>query len=324
VQPHRLGTAPGLVAEVLALGATLHRVEVPAPTGRRDVVLTLPTLADRRASRNYVGASIGRYANRIRGGRFELDGHEYPLPVNDRGNTLHGGPRGFDRHLWTVLSEGPDHVELRLVSAAGDQGFPGTLEVTARFEVRQDANASVLRTDYVATADAPTPVNLTSHVYFNLDSAAPPVSHASQRLVVPAHAYLPVDDTGLPTGLVASVAGTEFDLRSPRPLRDAPPLDHTFVIPGQGLRLMAVLESSSRDLRLELHSDQPGVHVFTGAGMGAGGADHPQEEGGVALEPQHFPDSVNHPDWPSTVLRPGEEYRWVSEARFSPGLGWGE
>jgi galactose mutarotase-like enzyme len=300
-----------VVAEVLVLGATVHRLEVPTPEGRRDVVLSLPTVGERRASRDFIGASIGRYANRIAGGRFDLDGREYRLPVNDRGNTLHGG-HGFDRRMWTVVEEGPDHVELALVSEDGDQGFPGCLEVRARFEVGE----RLLRTTYVATTDTPTPVSLTSHVYFNLDGAYPAGGASGQRLSVPAEEYLPVDANGLPTGAVAPVADTGFDLRRPRPLGEVRALDHTYIVPGRGLREVAALESTSGDLRLSLLSDQPGVHVYTGAGMGAGRPDHPQEGSGVALEPQHYPDSVHHPEWPSTVLLPGAEYRWVSEARF--------
>ena len=307
-----IGTAE-LQAAVLTRGATLHRLRVSMRGAFREVVLSLRTPEQRRASRDYLGVSIGRYANRIAGGSFSLEGVDHRLPVNDRGNTLHGGPCGFDRRVWDVLDVGPVHVELGLTSPDGDQGFPGTLEVLARFEV----SGSALRTTYRATTDAPTPVSLTSHVYYNLDELKYAGSVNGQRLRLPAVAHLPVDRSGLPTGEVADLAATPYDVRSRRRVGDLPALDHTFVVPGEGLREMATLESTEGDLRLELASNQPGLHVYTGAGMGAGGSPHPRQGTGVALEPQHFPDSVNRPDWPSTVLRPGEDYLWESEARFT-------
>jgi galactose mutarotase-like enzyme len=307
-----IGTAE-LQAAVLTRGATLHRLRVSMRGPSREVVLSLRTPEQRRASRDYLGVSIGRYANRIAGGSFSLGGVDHQLPVNDRGNTLHGGPCGFDRRVWDVLDVGPGHVDLGLTSPDGDQGFPGTLEVVARFEV----SGSALRTTYRATTDAPTPVNLTSHVYYNLDELKYAGSVHGQRLRLPAVAYLPVHRSGVPTGEIADVAASPYDLRSRRRVGDLPALDHTFVVPGEGLRQMATLESTDGDLRLELASNQPGLHVYTGAGMGVGGSPHPRQGTGVALEPQHFPDSVNRPDWPSTILHPGECYLWESEARFT-------
>lgn len=308
----------GLVVEVLELGATLHRVRVPIADGLRDVVLTLPP-EERSRSTDYLGSSIGRYANRIGGGRFELDGREHRLPVNDRGNTLHGGD-GFDARTWTVTGRSDTHVELLLVSEDGDQGFPGRLEVRCRFEVTGSDSVPTLRTTYAARADAPTVVSLTSHPYFNLDGASPPADPAGQHLSVPAETYLPVDADGLPTGEVADVQGTAYDLRTPRALGDLVPIDHSYAVAGEGLRPVAGLVSTTGDLGLELWSDQPGVHVYTGSGLGSV-AGHPGAGTGVALEPQHFPDSVHHPEWPSTVLRPGEDYGWLSEARFAADLG---
>ena len=312
--PLTLVAPTGMRVEVLELGATVHRVQVPTSTGLRDVVLSLPP-HERARSRDFLGASVGRYANRIAGGRFELDGVEHRLPLNDRGNTLHGGD-GFDGRLWSVLDRTDSCVELVLVSHDGDQGFPGRLDVRCLFELVESDGAPTLRTTYTAETDAPTVVSLTSHPYYNLDGACPAVDDAGQLLSVPARNFLPVDGTGLPTGEVAGVQGTAYDLRAPRALGEVPPIDHSYVVDGEGLRPVAGLVSASGDLELELWSDQPGVHVFTGQGMGAADDRHPQEGAGVALEPQHFPDSVNRPEWPSTVLRPGETYRWVSEARF--------
>jgi aldose 1-epimerase len=287
-----IGAEPGPVLDLLDLGATVHRLEVTCGDGeRRNVVVTLPTPADYRASTAYVGATVGRYANRIAGGRLELDGRPVGLATNDRGHHLHGGPDGFDSRMWEVTDLGAAHAELRLVSPDGDQGYPGRLTATARFEVRDDRVAVTL----AAVTDAPTVVNLTQHAYFDLGEDA--------RLTVPAERYTPVDATGIPTGGHAPVAGTSYDLRGGRPVGEFR-LDHNYVVDGVGLRTVALLDSARTRTRLEVRSDQPGLQVYTGS-----------PHGGVALEPQVFPDSPRRPDFPSAVLRPGETYRshieWV-------------
>ena len=282
-----IGEPPGPVLELLDLGATVRRLVVDG----RDVVLGYATPAEYLASTSYVGGTIGRYANRIAGGRFELDGHEVRVAANDRGNHLHGGPDGFDRRIWDVVEHGPAHAVLRIVSPDGDAGFPGELTATARFEVLEDRVAI----DLTASADAPTVVSLTSHAYFDLGD--------DHQLTIPAQEYTPVDPTGIPVGGHAPVAGTPYDFRAARSIGDAP-IDHNFVVDGSGLRTAAILESPRTSIRLEVRSDQPGLQVYTGG-----------ELGGVALEPQSFPDSPNQPDFPSAVLRPGETYRnrieWV-------------
>ena len=270
-------------------------------------MLGRPRAAAYVGQEGYLGATVGRYANRIGGASFELDGEEYRLRPVDRGHTLHGGPGGFDTRTWILVDKGVRHAEMALVSPDGDQGFPGTLTVRARFEVV----GPELRTSYVATTDAPTHVSLTSHAYYDLDGTGPD----DLWLTVHADHVLPLDDTGLPTGELRPVDGTAFDLRGPTRLGDVlctPELaatsgfDHGFVLRGSGMRTVAVLEG--RDLRLEIDTDQPGLQVFTGAGAIPG----------VALEPQHHPDSPHHPEWPSTVLRPGEVYRWASVVRVLP------
>ncbi len=282
-----IGEPPGPVLTLLDLGATVQRLVVYG----RDVVLGYHTAAEYLASTSYVGGTIGRYANRIAGGRFELDGGEVRVVTNDRGNHLHGGPGGFDRRIWDLVEHGPQHAVLRLVSPDGDQGFPGELTATARFEVMADRVAI----DLGATSTATTVVNLTNHAYFDLGD--------DQELTVAAGEYTPVDPTGIPVGKHAPVAGTPYDLTVTRVVGDLR-IDHNYVVDGTGLRTAAVLESPRTGARLELRSDQPGLQVYTGG-----------ELGGVALEPQRFPDSPNHPDFPSAVLRPGETYRsrieWV-------------
>jgi len=293
-----IGADPGPVVEVLTLGATVHRLLVDG----RTVVLGLADVAERLAGPDYVGATIGRYANRIAGGRFPLAGTTVQLGANDRGNNLHGGPEGFDVRVWDVVSHSADAVELSLVSPDGDQGFPGTVTARVRYAVLGD----VVTVEMSATTDATTVVAMTNHAYFNLDSDGTIDDH---ELVVDADAYTPVDDTAIPLGEHAAVAGTPYDLRSPAPLRGS--IDHNYVVRGTGLRRHASLSTSRTTL--EVWSDQPGLQVYTGDGFD--GTVH-GPRAGVALEPQVFPDSPNHPEWPSPVLEPGETYRSAIEWRF--------
>ena len=316
----RLGQAPGPTVTLLTLGAMLHRLEVLGGDGRRhDVVLGHLDVATYLASTYYLGGVIGRYANRIADGHFELDGRTVRVPANDRGHALHGGPDGFDRRLWEVLEHRADRAVLRLVSPDGDMGFPGTVEATATYEVTAGSVRLVLE----ATTDAPTVVNLTSHAYFNLDGAGTVESH---RLWVPADRWTPVDEDAIPRGVHEPVDGTPFDLREPAHLStrftDLPGgYDHNFVVEGVGLRPVAALESSRTGIRLEVGADQPGLQVFTsgtfdGTRPGVDGTPLPRYAG-VALEPQLYPDSPNHPEWPSALIRPGERYRSHIEWSFS-------
>lgn len=323
-----IGTAPGAVVDVLTRGATVHRVEVECGDGvRRNVVLGNAGVDEAVASVDYLGSTVGRYANRIAAGRFELDGRTVVLDTNDQGHSMHGGPDGFDQRLWEIREHTEDEVVLALTSPAGDQGFPGS--VTAHVTYRVEG--STVLVEMAATTDATTVVNMTNHAYFNLDGdgAGTIEGHV---LELAAEQYTPVDDTGIPVGGHSPVSGTPFDFRAPAELGAAlraehPQLaaaggiDHNVVIDGEGLRFCAALESPHTRTRLELHSDQPGLQVYTGNTLGGGGQPagrgHPPRSG-VALEPQRFPDSPNHPEWPSATLRPGEEYRSRLEWRFAP------
>jgi galactose mutarotase-like enzyme len=324
----RIGGPPGATVEVLTLGATVHRLEVAGGDDvRRNVVLGHADVADRLASTDYIGGTIGRYANRIAGGRVPIDGRVLQVGAHDRGNSLHGGPEGFDRRVWAVVSHEPDEVVLELVSPDGDQGFPG--EVTVRVAYRVDAGA--VRVEMSATTDAPTVVNLTNHAYFNLDGAGAGTVD-EHLLTVRADEFTPVDATGIPLGEHAPVAGTPFDFRDPARVGErirtrheqvvaARGVDHNFVVRGDGLRVHAVLESPRTRTRLELLSDQPGLQVYTGnfldgARCGERGRLYRQGDG-IALEPQLFPDTPHHPEWPSALLRPGAAYRATLEWHFS-------
>ena len=322
-----VGTAPGPVVEVLTLGAAVHRLEVTCGDGpRRNVVLGHASVSDRLASDAYLGATIGRYANRIARGRFELAGREVVVGTHDRGNSLHGGPDGFDRRVWDVVSAADDHVALRLVSPDGDQGFPGRLTADVRYEVDGDT----VRVRHGATTDAPTVVNLTNHSYFNLDGDGAGVVDR-HLLTLDADHYVPVDGTGIPIGDPVAVDGTPFDFRHAGPVgaaaRSNHPqvaaargIDHDVVVRGAGLRRAAVLESPTTVTRLELWTDQPGLQVYTGNFLDGShrsslGVAYRQGDG-LALEPQLHPDTPNHPGWPTAVLEPGQRYVHVLEWRF--------
>ena len=314
-----IGAAPGPVAEVTTLGAAVERLVVTCGDGiRRNVVLGHAGVADRLTSGSYLGGTIGRYANRIAGGRFDLDGRGVRVAAHDRGNSLHGGPDGFDRRVWDVVRHTPGELVLSMVSPDGDQGFPGTVAVQVRYLVEEEA----VHVEMTATTDAPTVVNLTNHAYFNLDGEGAGAVDG-HLLTVHGESYTPVDDTGIPLGDHEPVAGTPFDLREPRRIgsvvRESHPqltaaggLDHNFVVRGEGLRTCAVLESPATGTRLRLLSDQPGLQVYTGNyldGTTRGTSERLYRQGdGVALEPQLFPDSPNRSGWPSPVLRPGERY----------------
>ena len=259
---------PGTILEILELGATVRSLVVPVGhERRRSVALGHPRIVDYLASTAYLGASIGRYANRIEGASFELDGRTVSLAPNDRGSNLHGGPAGFDRQLWTTTEATSRRAVLELISPDGDQGFPGELRVRAAFEVDADS----VRVEYSAATDRPTVINLTNHTYFNLDGDGDIRRH---RLSVAADKYTPVSATGLPLGPHHPVDGTAFDLRHSTLIRDVLEsqdpqvtslggLDHNFVTRGSGLRDIAVLDSSTDRPaadRLERSAGPAGVH----------------------------------------------------------------
>jgi len=323
-------TAGGVELHLLEYGARVHQLHVAGRDGvRRNVVLGHADLADHLESTTYFGATIGRYANRIAGGRFVLGGREVTLPANDRGNNLHGGPDGFDRQLWHTESVSAGHCLLTHESPAGHQGFPGTVRASVRYEVTDGE----VRIEHRATTDEPTVVGMTNHSYFNLDGEQGAPSIDRHLLEVAADRYTPTDPGSIPVGSHAPVEGTPFDWRRLRPIgpqirRDHEQLvstrgvDHNLVVRGDGLRDVARLVSPETGLALVIAADQPGLQVYTGnfldgSARGTGGS-HYRQGAGIALEPQAFPDSPNHPEYPSTELRPGEEYLSRIVWRFTP------
>lgn len=308
--------------ELLPLGATLRRFEVRPPDGEwRNIVLGTADLAEYDASARYVGMTVGRFANRIADSRFTLDGQEFVLAANEGVNQLHGGPGGFHSHRWTTSGQGADWVEFTLISPDGDQGFPGELTVTARYELIPGG----AQVTYQAVTDAPTVVNLTTHPYFNLNGEASG-NVLDHELTVHASNYTPNRPDGIPTGEVRPVAGSAADFRGGRRFGQAIQaanaegitrnggFDHNFAVDGTGLREHCRLSVPGITLRIE--SNEPAIQVyggdhFDGTQIGTSGTPY-QRAQGVALETQHYPDSPNQPAFPSTVLRPGQTYRAIT------------
>ena len=338
VHRHTLDNGRGLVVRVLTYGGILQSIDVPGRDGRSvNVVLGFAGLDSYvRDNRPYFGALIGRFANRIAGGRFTLDGHAYTLPVNNPPNSLHGGTEGFDKRVWTAAEAGDGAaagVELAYTSPDGEMGYPGTLTVRARYRLRPD---NALRIDYRATTDAPTHLNLTNHSYFNLAGEAAG-SIEGHRLQLQAGHYTPTDATNIPTGEIAPVAGTPFDFTSPHPIGERIEdddeqleyglgYDHNYVLdrpPGATGSLVpaARVEDPSSGRVLEVLTSEPGIQFYAGNQLdgtlaGPGGVAYGRRAG-LALETQHFPDTPNQPRFPSTVLRPGQVYQSATVYRFS-------
>jgi aldose 1-epimerase len=321
------GADDGVQLTVLDLGATVARCRMPVRgNGFVDVALGLPQARDYAAPTNpYLGATVGRYANRLGGARFTLDGVTHELVANEGTTCLHGGADGFSARRWTVVASDDESVELELQSPDGDQGFPGT--VTAR--VRYSVGADTVTIEHRARTDASTVVSLTNHTYLNLAGEGTVDDH---RLTVHADAYLPVDAASIPLGRPEPVQGGPFDLREPTGLgprirsphpqvRQAKGLDHAFVLRGSGLRPVARLEHPPSGRVLDVSTTQPTVQVYTGNQLDGTLTDRGGRtlgpRTGIALECQAYPDAPNQPAFPSTVLRPGEEYRATTVWRFS-------
>lgn len=334
-----LANAHGISARVIAYGAGLQSLVMPDRLGQRaDVLLGYPDIGGYVAKPQYFGATVGRFANRIAGGRFTLGGKTYRLPVNDGPNSLHGGTKGFDKVLWQVVgtSEGPAaSVTLRYVSPDGDEGYPGTLTATVTYTLDE---ADRLTIDYGAATDRPTIVNLSNHSYWNLAGEGSAAGAMGHVVTIPADAYLPTDRTAIPTGEVRPVAGTAFDFRTPTAVglrvRDAadPQIayargyDHNWVIGRavtKDLHLMATVTEPSSGRGFELWSNQPGLQFYSGNfldGTSSGKSHHLYREGdALVFEPQIFPDTPNQPSFGSAELDPGQTYRNIIVYKLKTG-----
>ncbi|MGW2056012.1 aldose epimerase family protein [Streptomyces sp. NPDC001840] len=297
----------GTRVNLLTYGGVVQSVEIPGRDGTTaNVALGFDDVAGYLDSRGpYFGALVGRYANRIAGASFTLDGRTHRLVPNDGPNTLHGGERGFDRRVWDAEQAGDHGVRLSRTSPDGEEGFPGRLEVSATYALEPDGALTV---SYRAVTDAPTPVNLTNHTYWNLGGAGSGTA-AGHELRIAAGRITPVDAAALPTGELAPVDGTRFDFRKPRPVGIG--YDHNFVLDGDDPAAELYDPVSGRVLTVT--TTEPGLQLYTGDhfdGRPYGPGD------GIALETQHFPDSPNRPAFPDTVLRPGEVFRSATTYRF--------
>lgn len=327
-------TGPGgLRARILTWGARLAELWVPDRAGRlADIVLGHDRLQDWQASTTYFGATCGRYANRIAGGRFMLEGERFQVDLNDGANHLHGGAAGFDRKHWSVAEASERHVTLTCVSEDGEMGYPGRLQASCTY--RFDADGWLWAT-MEATTSRPTVINLVNHAYFNMaghDSG--PVT--GQLLRVAADHYLPVAADLIPTGEIAAVAGTPFDFRALRPIGQPMPgpmgFDHNLCLSSAAetvgdatLRFCAEAVDPASGRRLQLWTSEPGVQLYTGAYLddrlpGKAGA-RVTAFGGFTLETQRFPDSPNRPAFPSSRLDPGHTYRHLMAVSFAPAAG---
>jgi aldose 1-epimerase len=337
VTEYKLSNANGVEVKIITYGGTITSVRLPDRAQQAtNVVLGFGSLQDYENKSPYFGCITGRYANRIAGGKFTLDGAAYQLDLNNGPATLHGGLRGFDKVVWAVTQEiegaAGSGIELRYVSPDGDQHFPGTLDTYVTY-LLNDRNE--LRIDYKATTDKTTIVNLTNHTLWNLGGEGSGAIY-DHVLQINAGQYTPVDAAAIPTGELADVAGTPFDFRTPRPIGEGIRADHPQIALGKGydhnwvltrrspddgaLLLAATLRHPANGRVLEVWTTEPGIQGYSGNFLdaslyGTSGRAYRQGDG-LALETQHYPDSPNQPHFPSTVLRPGEVYATTTVFKF--------
>ncbi len=332
---YTLKNAAGMQVRITTYGGTVEAISVKDRSGKfGDVVLGFSNVSGYTAKINtaYFGALIGRYANRLAKGTFTLDGQTYHIPINDGPNTLHGGTSGFNKKIWGAkdvsTAEGPA-LELHYLSPNGQEGFPGNLDVTVRYSL--DANNG-LHIDYFATTDKDTVLNLTNHSYFNLQGAGS-ATVLNHKVQIDADRFTPVNRTLIPTGKLESVSGTPFDFRKStdigarigaksEQLKFAKGYDQNFVLNHAGdlSHLAARVEEPKSGRVLEVYTTQPGLQFYSGNFLegnihGIGGVY--RHRSALCLETQHFPDSPNHPKFPTTVLHPGEQFHQTTIYRFS-------
>lgn len=318
----------GMVATFMDRGATWLSARVPMGDGSvREALLGCASPADYAHQSAYLGATVGRYANRIANAQLHSSGTTIPLLANQGKHQLHGGPDGFHQRRWQLISQSDSEVEYRLESADGDQGFPGTLRVSLRYRLDDDNSLSII---YHAVVDKPCPVNLTNHAYFNLDGIQ---GDARQhRLMINADRYLPVDSEGIPDAALTAVDGTSFDFRRAKEVardflqdddqRKVQGFDHAFLLNTDGAKAAATLWSADSKLKLDVFTHAPALQLYTGNHL----AGTPARDGGgysayqgIALESECLPDSPNHPEWPQPDcwLQPGESYQSVTRYKLT-------
>lgn len=305
-----------LSARVIEWGAVLQDLHIDVNGTPRRIVLGLPTLADYIAYSPHMGAIAGRYAMRIRDGRFTLDGAGHQLTLNGGKHHVHGGAAGFGKRPWAITGRNDRSVQLELLSPDGDEGYPGALSVSCVYSLGDDDRLTV---ELTATTTKATVLNLVHHSYFDLSGTG---EAGSGRLEIPATERVETDAEGLPTGNFLPVAGTPFDFSTLRPL-PAEPVDATYVLslaPVETPRLAATIVSPQGDLRMDVLTTEPGIHFYDGGKLavpvaGLNGSVY-APRAGICLEPHRFADAPNHPGFPNTVLRPGETYRQTTIFAF--------
>ena len=328
-----LSNTNGMQVEITNYGGIITSMRVPDREGcADDVCLGFDNLEDYINSNPYFGCIVGRYGNRIAKGQFALNGETYCLAANNEPNHLHGGNKGFDKVIWDfeeVYTDDSVGLALTYLSPDGEEGYPGNLSVTMTYTLTRENG---LRMDYTAATDKPTIVNLTNHAYFNLaDGGESPI--LEHILTIDADKVIPVDETAIPLGEMMPVESTPFDFRTPKAIgkhidaehpqiRCGHGYDHNFILNGQPgqLRLAARVSDPKTGRVLEVHTGEPGIQLYTGNFLdgtltGKGGTVY-QQRTGFCLETQHYPDSPNRPDFPSTVLNPGETYRTATVYQF--------
>ena len=314
----------GMEVSVTNFGGRITSIVIPDRDGvRRDVVLGFDKIEDYYPEnhKSDFGASIGRYANRIAAAKFAIDGTEYSLSANDHGNCLHGGATGWQYQPYKVVEADSSHIKLQMVSPDGDNGFPGEVTAYVTYTLTEDNRIDIA---YSATTTAPTVVNMTNHSYFNL-SGDPTRSIVDDELYLNASQFTPIDTLSIPTGSHSDVEGTPFDFRQMHRIGDYIDADNEQIAHGRGYdhnwvldtkgdisQVAATLYSPASGIALNVYTDEPGIQVYTGnfldgSTVGKGGIAY-NHRTAICLETQHYPDSPNHPEWPSVVLRPGETY----------------
>ncbi|RRB11914.1 galactose mutarotase [Larkinella knui] len=327
-----LTNAKGMKVAITNYGGRIVSLLVPDKTGKMlDVTLGHSSIDDYLATESFFGTLVGRYGNRIAKGQFTLDGKTYKLPVNNGPNSLHGGKKGFNARVWDATPVGNNVLKLQYVSQDGEEGYPGTLTANVTYTLTDD---NAIKIDYQATTDKNTVVNLTNHSYFNLNGEGSG-SVADHRVQIRADRYTPVDATLIPTGELAPVDGTPFDLRKPVAIGERQDADHIQIKNGGGFdhnfvlnggqttepRVIATVTSPQTGITMDVLTTEPGVQFYggnflNGKVMGKSGKAY-EKRSAFCLETQHFPDSPNQPNFPSTVLKPGETYKTTTEYRFS-------
>ncbi|HPC37217.1 MAG TPA: aldose epimerase family protein, partial [Candidatus Marinimicrobia bacterium] len=331
IKKYTISNSKGLTAEIINYGARVVSLKAPDRTGKiEDIIFGFDDLASYERDNSYQGAIVGRYGNRIRDGKFSLEGKTYQLDINDGKNHLHGGKDGFYRQVWECREADSRSIQLRYISPDGEGGYPGQVEITVIYTITDDNG---LKIEYSAKTDKTTILNPTSHCYFNL-SGFPEKSILDHELMINADYFTPVDAGLIPTGEIRPVVGTPMDFRTVKAVGKDIEADDEQILYGNGydhnwvlndyngqVRLSATLYEKETGRLMEVLTDQPGLQFYSGNFLdgsmtGKGGVKY-NHRTALCLEAQAFPDSPNKPNFPSVVLRPGEEYKQTTIYRFS-------